>query len=94
MKHLIKSIILLTAALAFSALPACTGGISILGKNVALVSDRNPDGTFKAVTDVRHPVTGEFADGSARLYHFPGGDVGVSVYTGGALAGRAPSLKQ
>ena len=86
MKHIL---ILATLMLA-----SCAGSIDILGKNVAIVNDRNPDGTFKAVSQVTHPTTGESPIGAARLYAYPGGDVAVSLYGSGPLSGTAAKLRQ
>lgn len=69
--------------------------LPVLGTKVEIVQNRNPDGTFRAVSEVRN-AAGESPDGSATLYHYPSGDLGVTAWysgsAGGALNGVAPKL--
>ena len=79
------------ALIAILLLPSCNG-LTIFGKSVALVNDRNADGTFKPTKDVLHPVTGETPIGSGRIYVYPHGDVAVSASGTGAKTLKLKSL--
>ena len=75
-------------------LSSCSGtGINLFGKNVEIVNNRNPDGTFKAVGEIRNSA-GESPDSYATVYHFPSGDLGVSVWASGPMQGMKPQLKR
>lgn len=67
-------------------------GINIFGHKVEVVSNRNPDGTFKPISQVTNSA-GESPDSSATLYHYPSGNMGVSAWYSGTMAGKKPQLK-
>jgi hypothetical protein len=85
MKHIITSIII---ALCLSS----CNGINVLGHKVELVNNRAPDGTYLPDNQVVNS-DGEHPDSSAKLYHYPSGNLGVSVYYGGVLTGARPAIK-
>ena len=72
-------------------LSSCNGTLDIFGKKVALVNNRDANGKFIVPTS---PVDGQTADSSATLYHFPGGDYGVSLWSGGSVNGAVPQLRK
>ena len=89
MKTLIAFTLLILSCLFMSS---CAGGLNILGTQVELVNNRNPDGTFRPANQVPN-AAGEIPDSFASLYHYPSGNLGVSGYAG-ALQGRFPSLSK
>jgi hypothetical protein len=68
----------------------CLSSCNILGTKVALVDDRNADGTYKATKDVLLPSTGESPIASGRIYYYSSGNVGVS----GSLRNMNGQLRQ
>jgi hypothetical protein len=91
LKAIYLLVVLVVIVLPFAS---CNGGVDIFGTKVEVVQSRNPDGTIKAVNEVKN-AAGESPDAHANIYHYPSGGIGVSIWYGDTpLAGSAPKLKR